>query len=377
MWSLESNLTLTYHLGRLGSLPDGRGLNWYKENVYAVTWRGYASPHQPILCQSIRLVRDCHSLLRALVASMFTSGIALVGLAAMIPGALAAPTAPGCDGPDSRVYPPTGAVVIDASGAHSGSYKTISAGVAALKDQTAEQTVFILPGTYNEQVLVSPMQGPLVLQGYTCDSSSYAANEVTITSGLAQKDIPDNVTGEARNDLTSTLRLKSDNIRVYNLNVVNTAGNVGQALAVNVNATNNGFYGVNFTGEKMNPKPAPGQLQKIRADPPGRLPGHHPQRQGTPALRQLLHQRRHRLHLWPLRPVLVRGLRHRVGRSGVHHRQRARVRRQLRLLRLQQGRGQGHGRRGLDVPGPALAPVRPRRLPEQRPGRCRQPRGVG
>lgn len=141
--------------------------------------------------------------------------------------------------------------MVDASGAHSGSYKTISAGVAALKNQAAEQTVFILPGTYSEQVLVSPLQGPLVLQGYTCDSSSYAANEVTITSGLAQKDIPDDVTGEARNDLTSTLRLKSDNIRVYNLNVANTAGNVGQALAVNVNATNNGFYGVNFTGKKL------------------------------------------------------------------------------------------------------------------------------
>lgn len=183
---------------------------------------------------------------------MFTTpGIALAGLAAMVPGALAAPTAPGCDGPDSRVYPPVGAVVIDASGAYTGSYNTISAGVATLKNQTAEQTVFILPGTYHEQVLVSPLQGPLVFQGYTCDSSSYAANQVTITSGLAQKDIPPEVTGEARNDLTSTLRLKSDNIRVYNLNVANTAGNVGQALAVNVNATNNGFYGVNFTGEKL------------------------------------------------------------------------------------------------------------------------------
>lgn len=187
---------------------------------------------------------------------MFTSSIAFAGLAALqvLSGVLAAPaspTAPSCDGPDSRVYPPTGAVVIDPSGAYTGSYKTISAGVATLKNQTAEQTLFILPGIYHEQVLVSPLQGPLVLQGYTCDSSSYTHNEVTITSKLAQKDIPPEVTGEARNDLTSTLRLKSDSVRVYNLNVANTAGNVGQALAVNVNATNNGFYGVNFTGEKM------------------------------------------------------------------------------------------------------------------------------
>lgn len=192
---------------------------------------------------------------------MLTPCITLAGLAALqvMHGVLAAPTgppAPGCDGPDSRVNPPAEAVVIDASGARPGSHKTISAGIAALKNQTTEQTIFILPGIYREQVLVSPLQGPLVLQGYTCDSSSYAHNEVTITSGLAQKDIPPEVTGEARNDLTSSLRLKSDNIRVYNLNLANTAGNVGQALAVNVNATNNGFYGVNFTGEKSVGLPA-------------------------------------------------------------------------------------------------------------------------
>lgn len=178
---------------------------------------------------------------------MFTPGLALAGLAALVPAALATP---GCDGPDARVHPPTGAVVVDASGSYTGSYKTVGAGVAALRNQTAEQIIFILPGTYHEQVLISPVQGPLVFQGYTCDASSYADNEVTITAGVAQKDIPPEVTGETRNDLTSTVRLKSDNVRVYNLNIANTAGNVGQALAVNVNATNVGFYGVNFTGEE-------------------------------------------------------------------------------------------------------------------------------
>lgn len=215
---------------------------------------------------------------RPALGSMFGSSVAFAGLASLqvMPGALAAPAAPttaGCDGPDSRVHPSTGAVVVDASGAHAGSYKTIGEGVATLKNQTAEQTVFILPGIYNEQVLISPLQGPLVLQGYTCDSSSYTHNEVTITSGLAQKDIPPEVTGEARNDLTSTLRLKSDNIKVYNLNVANTAGNVGQALAVNVNATNNGFYGVNFTGEKMH---LCLQLREALLTP-SRVPGHHSQ----------------------------------------------------------------------------------------------------
>ncbi|KAE8888582.1 hypothetical protein PF003_g27184 [Phytophthora fragariae] len=48
--------------------------------------------------------------------------------------------------------------------------------------------------------------------------------------------------------MTSTVRFKSDKVKVYNLNIANTAGNVGQALAVNVNATDYGFYGCNLTG---------------------------------------------------------------------------------------------------------------------------------
>ncbi|KAJ4388244.1 hypothetical protein N0V93_008851 [Gnomoniopsis smithogilvyi] len=153
-----------------------------------------------------------------------------------------------CTGPNTRTTPPVGAIVVDATGAYNGSFSSANAAVATLRNQTASQTLFFMPGVYEEQILISPLEGPLVLQGYTCDSTSYADNEVTITHALAQKDIPDTVTGETRNDLTSTVRFKSANTKVYNLNIANTAGNVGQALAINVNATNQAFYGCNFTG---------------------------------------------------------------------------------------------------------------------------------
>ncbi|KAF1779311.1 Pectinesterase, Asp active site [Phytophthora cactorum] len=143
-------------------------------------------------------------------------------------------------GPNARTDPPAGAIVVDATGA----YKNTRLD----PNTTSEQTVFVRPGVYNEQVLISPLSGPLVLQGFTCDAMSYASNEVTITQAKAQKDIPAEVTGEARNDMTSTVRFKSDNVKVYNLNIANTAGNVGQALAVNVNATDYGFYACNLTG---------------------------------------------------------------------------------------------------------------------------------
>ncbi|KAE9070567.1 hypothetical protein PF005_g26979 [Phytophthora fragariae] len=170
----------------------------------------------------------------------------LVALAGLATATLAQST---CTGPNVRTQPPAGAIVVDATGSYKNSFKTVSEGVARLDPtKTSEQTIFLRPGVYNEQVLISPLAGPLVLQGFTCDATSYAKNEVTITQGKAQKDIPAEVTGEARNDMTSTVRFKSDKVKVYNLNIANTAGNVGQALAVNVNATDYGFYGCNLTG---------------------------------------------------------------------------------------------------------------------------------
>ncbi|KAG6576354.1 Pectin methylesterase [Phytophthora cinnamomi] len=170
----------------------------------------------------------------------------LVALVALASGVIADDA---CSGPNARTTPPKGAIVVDATGSYQGSYKTVSEGVAKLNPKKkGVQTVFVRPGVYNEQVLISPLAGPLVLQGYTCDAKNYASNQVTITQAKAQKDIPAEVKGETRNDMTSTVRFKSDKVKVYNLNIANTAGNVGQALAVNVNATDYGFYACNLTG---------------------------------------------------------------------------------------------------------------------------------
>ncbi|KAG7377414.1 hypothetical protein PHYBOEH_000881 [Phytophthora boehmeriae] len=153
-----------------------------------------------------------------------------------------------CSGPNARTVPPAGAIVVDATGAYNGSFLNVSAGVAHLDLKTkSEQTIFVLPGVYHEQVFVPSLDGPLVVQGYTCDAKTYTYNTATITQAKAQKDIPAEVT-KNRNDLTSTLRFKTDSVKVYNLNVANTAGNVGQALAVNVAGTDSGFYACNFSG---------------------------------------------------------------------------------------------------------------------------------
>ncbi|ETM00545.1 hypothetical protein L917_02738 [Phytophthora nicotianae] len=153
-----------------------------------------------------------------------------------------------CSGSNARVEPPKGAIVVDASGDYDGSYVTLSKGVESLDvTSTDVQTIFVMPGIYEEQVLIPRLAGALVLQGSTCDARSYEDNEVTITHAKAQKDLPRELT-KGRNDLTSTMRFKASNVTAYNLNIANTAGNVGQAVAATVDGTDYGFYGCNFTG---------------------------------------------------------------------------------------------------------------------------------
>ncbi|KAG6612515.1 putative pectinesterase [Phytophthora cinnamomi] len=134
--------------------------------------------------------------------------VAIAGLIAVAEGV--------CSGPNARTKPPKGAIVVDATGAYSGSVRTVADGVAKLPNTTAEHSLFVFP--------------------------------VTISHTLAQKDIPTSITRD-RNDLTTTLRLRTDNIKVYNLNVANMAGRIkknGQALAVSVVGTNSGFYACKF-----------------------------------------------------------------------------------------------------------------------------------
>jgi pectinesterase len=146
----------------------------------------------------------------------------------------------------SRTKPDRGALVVDASGATIGSYLNISAAVGALHNLTDAQKIFILPGTYTEQVYVPPHAGLITIQGYTKNARGYKDNEVTLTYNLSRQ-----TPGLANNDATATLRLNSPNVRIYNLNIANTFGQAatgGQALALSAQKTNQGFYGCKFTG---------------------------------------------------------------------------------------------------------------------------------
>ncbi|KAF1939625.1 pectin lyase-like protein [Clathrospora elynae] len=121
-------------------------------------------------------------------------------------------------------------------------YKTVQSAVNALStSSTTSQCIFIAKGTYKEQVLVNQLKSALTIFGETNDTSSFSANTVTITQGKSQDD-------SANNDATATLRAHTTNLKVYNINLVNTRGQGSQALALSANNDKQGYYGCLFKG---------------------------------------------------------------------------------------------------------------------------------
>jgi len=138
----------------------------------------------------------------------------------------------------SRTSAPAGCISVAKSGQQ---FTTIQAAVNSLSTTaTGTQCIFIHPGTYNEQVLVSSRKAQLTIYGYTTNTDGYASNQVTITQGKSQAD-------GLSNDETATLRVKATNFKLYNVNVNNSYGKGSQAVAVSAYA-DSGYYGCALTG---------------------------------------------------------------------------------------------------------------------------------
>jgi pectinesterase len=153
--------------------------------------------------------------------------------------AAAAVAAPASLAPRAgRPSAPAGCLAVGGSG----KYKTVQSAVSALSTtSTTAQCIFIAKGTYKEQVYVQALKSPLTIYGETTDTSSFSANTVTITQGKSQDD-------SANNDATATLRAHTTNLKVYNINLVNTRGSGSQALALSANNGKQGYYGCQFKG---------------------------------------------------------------------------------------------------------------------------------
>ncbi|KAF9265921.1 pectinesterase [Marasmius fiardii PR-910] len=139
-----------------------------------------------------------------------------------------------------RTSPPSGSVIVRAGTSTSGEFKSVQAAVNSLPNDGSARSIFIYPGTYTEKVYIT-RSGALTIYGYTTDTSTYTQNQATISfnSGLDTS---------SSNDETGTLRIHTDNFKMYNVNVKNTRGAGTQAGALSEYGNRAGFYGCAFYG---------------------------------------------------------------------------------------------------------------------------------
>lgn len=139
----------------------------------------------------------------------------------------------------SRTSAPSGAITVGSGG----TYSTVQGAINSLSTtSTTAQSIFILAGTYTEQVTIPARAAALTIYGYTTDTTSYTSNVVTIqhSSSLAS--------GAADDEATGTVINLAANTKFYNINIKNTYGAGSQAIALSAYNTEQGYYGVGFYG---------------------------------------------------------------------------------------------------------------------------------
>lgn len=140
----------------------------------------------------------------------------------------------------SRTSPPAGAVVVNPSPA-AGQFATLSSAVASLPNDNSAQVIFMFPGTYREQVLVS-RPGPVTIFGWTQDTMDFNANTVVLAHNAS-------LATSTSDDTTGTLRIKTNDVRLYNLDIRNDFGVAqtnGQAIALSQYGNQFGAYACRF-----------------------------------------------------------------------------------------------------------------------------------
>lgn len=104
---------------------------------------------------------------------------------------------------------------------------------------TSSSVYFIYSGTYTGQTLIS--RSNIKIYGQTSTADSYTGNTVTLTNSLGADDA-------GSNDASGTVRVHGSNVALYNLNIVNSRGEGDQAIALSIQATQFGGYGLKIVG---------------------------------------------------------------------------------------------------------------------------------
>ena len=112
-------------------------------------------------------------------------------------------------------------------------YKTIQEAINAVRDLSQQQVkIFIKNGIYNEKLVIPSWKTNISLIGENKDSTIITNNDY---SGKPYKNGPDAVGKDKFNTFTSyTVLVQGNDFMAENLTIQNTAGRVGQAVALHV-----------------------------------------------------------------------------------------------------------------------------------------------
>jgi pectinesterase len=127
------------------------------------------------------------------------------------------------------VYPKSFTVAKDGSG----NFKTIQEAIYATRDLSQQQvTILIKNGVYNEKIIIPSWKTNISLVGENKDSTiitynDYAGKRLTVRDEFLKTD-------SLRTYTSYTVLVEGNDCRIENITIKNTAGRVGQAVALNV-----------------------------------------------------------------------------------------------------------------------------------------------
>ncbi|CUA69544.1 putative pectinesterase A [Rhizoctonia solani] len=128
--------------------------------------------------------------------------------------------------------PPAGSITVGPGG----QYSTLSDALT----NTSSNVYFIYGTSIHERVVIT--RPNITIYGQTSDESTYSQNLATIDNN-----IPASSAG-AEGSATVSVRESATDVKIYNLNIANTYGRGSQTIALSMNGTRFGAYGVNLTG---------------------------------------------------------------------------------------------------------------------------------
>jgi hypothetical protein len=144
--------------------------------------------------------------------------------------------------------PPSGACIVSKTAiANVTTYSTIAGCIGALPSTSTLATIFIYPGTYNEQLTFN-RSGATVFQGYTKSPGNYSANQVIITNVVGV-----NTQSDESNSDSATLYSRGKNLKLYNIDLINAFGTTADYASLGFAIGNNGnasFYGCKVVGNQ-------------------------------------------------------------------------------------------------------------------------------